>query len=162
MKLQLPFELWEHFACYWPFVRGIHLSLVDSPHKGQWSGALMFSLICAWTNGWARNRGTGDLRRYRAHYDVTMMVSSSVIANCMRNIDFLSLINFSTICILNKKFAAFHLQFHPEGVTFKTSACWLSSPAGEFYGWKLGMFSMNRFYFWLHQPCPDWQVHLAV
>ena len=102
-------------------MRGIHLSLVDSPHKGQWSGALMFSLICTWTNGWARNRGTGDLRRYRAHYDVTMIVSSSVIANCMRNIDFLSFINFSTICILNKKFAAFHLQFHLEGVTFKTS-----------------------------------------
>ena len=39
---------WKHFSRYWPFVRGIHRSPVNSPHKGQWRGALMFSLICAW------------------------------------------------------------------------------------------------------------------
>ena len=33
----------------------------------------MFSLICAWTNDWANNRDAGDLRRHRAHYDVTVM-----------------------------------------------------------------------------------------
>ena len=44
---------WKHFPRYWPFVRGIHRSPVDSPHKGQRRRALMFSLICAWTNGWA-------------------------------------------------------------------------------------------------------------
>ena len=38
---------WKHFPCYWPLVRGIHWSPVNSPHKGQWRGALMFSLICA-------------------------------------------------------------------------------------------------------------------
>ena len=43
------------------------------PHKGQWRGALMFSLICAWMNGWVDNREAGDLRRHRAHYDVTVM-----------------------------------------------------------------------------------------
>ena len=59
--------------CYWPFVRGIHRSPVNSPHKGQWRGALMFSLICVWINGWVNNRGAGDLRRYRAHYDVIVM-----------------------------------------------------------------------------------------
>ena len=41
--------------------------VMDSPHKGQWRGTLMFSLICAWTNGWANNRYAGDLRRHRAH-----------------------------------------------------------------------------------------------
>ena len=25
-------------------------------HKGQWRGALVFSLICVWTNGWVNNR----------------------------------------------------------------------------------------------------------
>ena len=30
----------------------------------------MFSLICAWTNGWANNRDAGNLRRHRAHYGV--------------------------------------------------------------------------------------------
>ena len=38
---------WKHFPRYWPFVRGIHRSPVNSPHKGQWRGALMFYLICA-------------------------------------------------------------------------------------------------------------------
>ena len=47
---------WKHFPRYWPFVRWIHWSLVVSCHKGQWREALMFSLICAWTNGWANNR----------------------------------------------------------------------------------------------------------
>ena len=62
---------WKRFPRYWPFVRGIHRSPVNSPHKGQWRGALMFSLI--WINGWINNREAGDLRRYRAHYDVTVM-----------------------------------------------------------------------------------------
>ena len=39
---------WKHFPRHWPFVRGIHRSPVNSPHKGQWRGAVTFSLICAW------------------------------------------------------------------------------------------------------------------
>ena len=54
---------WKHFPRYWPFVRGIHRSPVNSPHKGQWRGALIFSLICVWINGWVNNREAGDLRR---------------------------------------------------------------------------------------------------
>ena len=49
------------------------ICVVNSPHKGQWRGALMFSLICAWINGWVNNREAGDLRRNRAHYDVIIM-----------------------------------------------------------------------------------------
>ena len=64
---------WKHFPRYWPFVRGIHRSPVNSPHKGQWRGALMFSFICAWINRWVNNREAGDLRRYRAHYIVIVM-----------------------------------------------------------------------------------------
>ena len=52
---------------------GIHRSQVNSPHKSQWRGALMFSLICAWTNGCANNRDAGDLTRHNAHYGVTVM-----------------------------------------------------------------------------------------
>ena len=62
---------WKHFPRYWPFVRGIHRSPVNSPHKGQWHGALMFSLISAWINGWVNNREAGDLRRHHAYYGVT-------------------------------------------------------------------------------------------
>ena len=52
---------WKHFPRNWPFVRGIHRSPVNSPHKGQWRGALMFSLICVWINYWVNNREAGDL-----------------------------------------------------------------------------------------------------
>ena len=62
---------WKHFPRY--FVRGIHRSPVNFPHKGQWRGALMFSLICVWVNRWVNNREAGDLRRFRAHHDVTVM-----------------------------------------------------------------------------------------
>ena len=64
---------WEHFPRYWPFVRGINRCPVNSPHKGQWPGALIFSLICVWINGWVNPREAGDLRRHRAHYDVSVM-----------------------------------------------------------------------------------------
>ena len=70
---------WKHFPRNWPFVRGIHRSPVNSPHKGQWRGALMFSLICARINGWVNNREAGDLRRYRAHYDVIVMHTETFI-----------------------------------------------------------------------------------
>ena len=64
---------WKHIPRYWPFVRGIHRSPVNSPHKGQWRAALMFSLTCVWINGWVNNREAGDLIRYRNHYDVIVM-----------------------------------------------------------------------------------------
>ena len=37
-------------------------------HKSQWSGALVFCLICAWAKNRLNNRCAGDLRRYRTHY----------------------------------------------------------------------------------------------
>ena len=51
---------WKHFPRYWTFVRGIHRSPVNSPHKGRWHGALMFSLICVrgWGMGWCIRRNT--------------------------------------------------------------------------------------------------------
>ena len=64
---------WKHFPRNWPFVRKIHRSPVNFPHKGQWRGALMFSLIYVWINDWANNREAGDLRRYPVHYDVIVM-----------------------------------------------------------------------------------------
>ena len=64
---------WKHFPRYWPFVWGIHRSPVNSPHKGQWCGALMFSVICAWINVWVNIRKAGDFRCHHAHYDITVM-----------------------------------------------------------------------------------------
>ena len=64
---------WKHFPRNWPFVREIHRSPVNFPHKGQWRGALMFSLIYAWINDWVNNREAGDLRRQHDHCDVIVM-----------------------------------------------------------------------------------------
>ena len=69
---------WKHFPRSWPFVWGIHRSPMNSPHKGQWRGALMFSLICVWINNWVNNREAGDLRRYRAHCDVIVLWFSTM------------------------------------------------------------------------------------
>ena len=65
---------WKYFPRYWPFVRGIHRPPVNSPHKVKWRGALVFSFISVWINGWENNREAGDLRRYRAHYVVIVMM----------------------------------------------------------------------------------------
>ena len=66
---------WKHFPRYWPFVMGIHQSPMDFPHKDQWRGASIFSLICASTNGCANNRDADGLRRHRVYYDVIVMRS---------------------------------------------------------------------------------------
>ena len=79
---------WIYFPRYWPFVRGIHRSLVNSPHKGQWRGALMFSLLCAWINGWVNNRDAGDLRRHCTHHNVIEMMRTVMF--CCRFVEVLS------------------------------------------------------------------------
>ena len=54
---------WRHqmetFSRYWPFVPGIHRSPVNPTHKGQWCGALMFSLIWAWSKKTSKLSVTG-------------------------------------------------------------------------------------------------------
>ena len=72
---------WKHFSRYCPFVHRIHWSPVNSPHKGQWHGALILSLINAWINGRVNNREAGDLGCHHAHYDITVMISGSATSN---------------------------------------------------------------------------------
>ena len=73
----------KHFLRYWTFVRVIYRSSVRSPHNGQWRGALVYSLICAWTNGWVNSRDAGDLWRHRAYYDVTVMMNQYEYIACV-------------------------------------------------------------------------------
>ena len=96
---------WKHFPRYWPFVRGIHRSPVNSPHKGQWRGALMFSLICVWINGWVNNGQAGYLRRFCAHYDVTVMFVAAVFSSCV--------VHLSTYISMSP-------LYHPEFIIWKT------------------------------------------
>ena len=63
--------------------------------------ALVFSLICVWINDWVNNREAGDLRRYRTHYRVIVMVSLDMIKcigflsvlNAMRNLNVVHVVN---------------------------------------------------------------------
>ena len=63
---------WKHFPRYWPFVRGIHRSPVNSPHKAS-DAELWCLLWLAPEYGWVNSREADDLRRHRAHYDVIVM-----------------------------------------------------------------------------------------
>ena len=72
----------KYFPRYGPFVRGIHRSPVNSPHKGQWRGALCFLWSVPEKTRWVNNREAGDLRRHRAHYDVFVM-SSCIHVICL-------------------------------------------------------------------------------
>ena len=68
---------WRHqmetFSALLAVCAGNSPAPVISPHKGQWRGALMFSLIWARINDWVNNLEAGDLRRHRGHYDVNVM-----------------------------------------------------------------------------------------
>ena len=91
---------WKYFPRYWQFVRVILRTPVNSPHKGQWRGALMFSLICAWMNGWVNNREAGNLRRHCTHYDVTVMWYCSLILPLMCITCQATCIRFTLCCAL--------------------------------------------------------------
>ena len=73
------FTWWRHqmetFSALLALCAGNSPVPVNSPHKGQWRGALMFTLICARINNWVNNREAGDLRRHRGHYDFNVMIS---------------------------------------------------------------------------------------
>ena len=85
---------WKHFPCYWPFVRGIHRWPVNSPHKGQWHRALVFSLICA-----GIKPGLYSMRVYTRAY-----------ANCRRSCSVAS--------------CAQRIRAHTPTVAVKVQICW--------------------------------------
>ena len=84
------FAWWRHqletFSALLALCAGNSPVPVNSPHKGQWRGALMLSLICARINDWVNNRGAGDLRRHRGHYDVNVMARWFTYSNWTVNL----------------------------------------------------------------------------
>ena len=77
-SLYYSFTWWRHqmetFSALLALCAGNSPVPVNSPHKGQWLGALMFSFIYAWINDWVNNCEAGDLRRQDGHYDVIVMI----------------------------------------------------------------------------------------
>ena len=82
VKLSLNATWWRHqmdtFSALLAICAGNSPVTGEFPHKGQWRGVLMFSLVGAWIDGWVNNGEAGDLRRHRAHYDVTVMNLSPI------------------------------------------------------------------------------------
>ena len=74
---------WNNFLRYWPFLRGNHRS------------PLVFSLIWAWTNGWANHRDAGDLRSHRSCYDATVMASERTMTDMGKCITWWNLIVYN-------------------------------------------------------------------
>ena len=146
---------WKHFQRYWPFVRGIHRSPMNYKCKGQWRGALMFSVICAWINAWVNDGEAGDLRRYRAHYDVIVMqtidrhaVNPSlgpvsdlslnrvkiywVRISCTRTVDYMSplydihlLLSHTPLIAYVTSYKSFSLFCHPAKTIYFSLICYL-------------------------------------
>ena len=84
---------WRHQMESFSALLGFHRSPANSPNKGQWRGALMFSLICTWINGYANNRKAGDLRLHHAHYDLTV-ISITMNISTIHDLIFGVLINW--------------------------------------------------------------------
>ena len=121
----------KHFPRYWPFARGIKGSPMNSPHKGQWRGALMSSLI--WINGWVNNREAGDLRRHRAHYDTTVMWFVKISSMWSTNI-FPSLFGWSNVYLDTSRPEQTGLNFADDIFKWIFLKSWISSSAAS---WSL-------------------------
>ena len=104
-----PHVWWRHqietFSALLAICAGNSPVPVNSPHKGQWRGAVMFSLICAQINGWVNNGEAGDLRRHCGHYDVNVM-GQLEHDNCLHNM------NYWCVCVFiglgNKMYTVRH------------------------------------------------------
>ena len=83
---------WKHFPRNWPFVRGTHRDRWIPHTKASDAELWGFSLICAWINRWVNNGEAGDLRRYRAHYDVIVMLTTYHRQTTSLNICFIVII----------------------------------------------------------------------
>ena len=89
MLYQYHISWWRHqmetFSALLALCAGNSPVPVNSPHKGQWRGALMFTLICARINDWVNNREAGDLKRHLDHYDVSVMCYNFlVLLSCLQ------------------------------------------------------------------------------
>ena len=77
-SFQLLLAWWRHqmetFSTLLAICAGNSPGTGEFPAQRSVTRSLMFSLICVWINGWVNNGEAGDLRRYHAHYDVTVMI----------------------------------------------------------------------------------------
>ena len=92
-------------------------------YKGQWRGVLIFSLICAWTNGWVNNRGAGDLRRHHAHYDAIIMNGQCIWSSKIKT------------SFAHNVFQRRPILFHRARLFYRRPLCSISEWFGNLYVW---------------------------
>ena len=108
----------------------------NSPHKGQWRRALMFSLICVWINGWVNNREAGDLRRHRAHYDVIVMgLGFETTQHYMKQLPY------------NRPIS--QIRANPSGLSLIKGGLWHIAKAAICF-WTYSVISFNPYPIYLH------------
>ena len=84
LVLELSYDDWKQSRTLWRHhmeTYSVLLTLYEgNPPVTTWipltkasDRVLMLSLICAWTNGWANNWDSSDLKHHHIHYDVTVM-----------------------------------------------------------------------------------------
>ena len=111
-------------------------SPVNSPHKGRWRGALMFSLMCAWINGWVNNGEAGDSSHHRTH---TTSLLRKIIINANLMISYFSITqslwNFalSTTVILSRFVQNFKMIGHLKQRLCTNEISWLEFKVR--FGW---------------------------
>ena len=140
-----------------------------SLHKGQWRGALMFFFICDWINDWVNNREAGDLRRYRVHYDVIVMlrtltgyhnnmVSGHVSGIHLPQWHFWMLGSHSRSTVYPKKYAhgfcfavlccGYTLTDFPISIRLTSLALWQSNDYPS--AGKATLMNMDKYFMWIH------------
>ena len=111
----------ETFSALLAFCAGNSPFTGESPHKGQWRGALMFSL-----NNWVHNREAGDLRRHRARYDVSVMNANRYLMGSY-------ILCYSTLPFVNKKLRWMYCTFigslnHSHSGIHNMEGTWFEQP----------------------------------
>ena len=152
-RVHTTFSWWRHqmetFSALLTICAGNSPVPVNSPHKGQWGGALMFSLICVWINDWVYNRESGGLRRHRAHYDVIVMrpINSSALESIHHSIWKPSLINF------RRKSKVFYSRYN---------SCWSQGQSHNYFSnlWRHIRTIMVTYGEWMAGKC--FEIHWSV
>ena len=137
------------FSALLAICAGNSLVTGEFPALSQWRGALMFSYVCAWMNGWVNNREAGDLRRHRAHYDVTVMSHQSfvMLPGLLSRCEGGPQSEFSSQRVSNSKLYLFVSQ---KKLLNKQSSCrWVRMPAHSYD--VTAIFIMNKVRVLVHQ-----------
>ena len=154
---------WRHqmetFSALLAICGGIHRPPVNSPHKGQWRGALVYSLICTRINGWVNNGEAGDLRRHRAHHDVIVMRWLILMTHRMfwkmPLPDYRCMMHLETICVVYDNASQDPILLRQIGENNTEIMAWTSKYINRNV-WDVIQHLWHNFSHGLAKPLPKW------